>query len=217
MMSKRLLTIASFISLKSNVADIGSDHGYLLIYLKSIGHCGKLLGVENKKGPYDILKSNIAKSLYQDIILSFSDGISMLDDSYDTIVIAGLGYDIIKSIILKDQQKLDNIKTIIIDSHTKTEHVRRFFSNIGYKIDKEEILKEKNTYYEIIRFVKGEKGYNQLDFCYGPILRKANSKVFKEKYLLLISKLELVLSQIDKQNKKYFVIKKKINEIRKVL
>ena len=52
--SKRLETIASMVP-KSVVADIGSDHGKLMIELFNSGKITKGYAVENKKGPYNRL------------------------------------------------------------------------------------------------------------------------------------------------------------------
>ena len=66
MLSKRLQIIANLVPSDSNVADVGCDHGYLLIYLKDNHFNGKLLGIDNKKGPIESFRKNlIAKKLKQ--------------------------------------------------------------------------------------------------------------------------------------------------------
>ena len=57
--SARINTILNLIIKGSVVADIGSDHGYLLVALLKSKISKKVLGVENKIGPFNRLKSNL--------------------------------------------------------------------------------------------------------------------------------------------------------------
>ena len=218
MISNRLKLIASFVPFGSNVADIGSDHGYLLIYLKDNFFSGKLLGVENKKGPFLSLKNNISNKKYDSsIAMSLSDGLDDVDLTYDTIVLAGMGTDNIQRILSKNSKKLNGIKTIIVDSHTKNDQLRIFLVKLGYKIDKEDILFEDNVYYEIMRFVKGNSDYNYLDFYFGPLLRKNKSSIFISKYNQELEKNMNIIDKIGNDSSKKKEIQKKIDLIKEIL
>ena len=184
MLSKRLSIIYSFIDEGSSVVDVGCDHGYLLIELAKNNKSTNLLGVENKLGPFSTLKKNIKlNKLDGKINTSLSDGISNVDSSFDTLVIAGMGSDNIMGIIERNKDKLSLFNTIIIDSHTETEKIRRYFVEKYYKISNEKIIKDNKIVYEIIKFVKGKANYSDLEFKYGPIiLNNKNDEEFKEIY-----------------------------------
>ena len=184
MLSKRLSIIYSFIDEGSSVVDVGCDHGYLLIELAKNNKSTNLLGVENKLGPFSTLKKNIKlNNLDGKINTSLSDGISNVDSSFDTLVIAGMGSDNIVGIIERNKDKLSLFSTIIIDSHTETEKIRRYFVKKYYKISNEKIIKDNKIVYEIIKFVKGKANYSDLEFKYGPIiLNNKNDEEFKEIY-----------------------------------
>ncbi|MCI5543085.1 MAG: class I SAM-dependent methyltransferase [Mollicutes bacterium] len=184
MLSKRLSIIYSFIDEGSSVVDVGCDHGYLLIELAKNNKSTNLLGVENKLGPFSTLKKNIKlNKLDGKINTSLSDGISNIDSSFDTLVIAGMGSDNIVGIIERNKDKLLLFNTIIIDSHTETEKIRRYFVKKYYKISNEKIIKDNKIVYEIIKFVKGKANYSDLEFKYGPIiLNNKNDEEFKEIY-----------------------------------
>ncbi|MDY3761803.1 MAG: class I SAM-dependent methyltransferase [Candidatus Onthovivens sp.] len=184
MLSKRLSIIYSFIDEGSSVVDVGCDHGYLLIELAKNNKSTNLLGVENKLGPFSTLKKNIKlNKLDGKINTSLSDGISNVDSSFDTLVIAGMGSDNIVGIIERNKDKLSLFNTIIIDSHTETEKIRRYFVKKYYKISNEKIIKDNKIVYEIIKFVKGKANYSDLEFKYGPIiLNNKNDEEFKEIY-----------------------------------
>jgi len=218
MISNRLKTIASFVPNNTNVADIGSDHGYLLMQLFDGGHTGFLLGVENKKGPFEALKFNVNKNKYKNKInISCSDGLNDVTNDYSTIVIAGMGADNIIEIVNQNINKLAFINHFIIDSHTKTIEIRHFFVNLGYKIDEEVILLEDNVFYEIIRFSKGNELYSELDYKYGPLLRKNKTPVFINYYRQQIEKISDILLNIDSDSKRKNELLNNLIEINEML
>ena len=112
--SDRLKAVASLIKENANVADVGADHGLLEIYLINEGKVNSILAIENKTGPFSILKNNLKD---YDVKLSLSDGISEIDETVDTIVLAGMGGILISDILNSHKEKLTNIKQIIVDAH----------------------------------------------------------------------------------------------------
>ena len=206
MLSKRLSIIYSFIDEGSSVVDVGCDHGYLLIELAKNNKSTNLLGVENKLGPFSILNKNIKlNNLDGKIDTSLSDGISNVDSSFDTLVIAGMGSDNIVGIIERNKDKLSLFNTIIIDSHTETEKIRRYFVKKYYKISNEKIIKDNKIVYEIIKFVKGKANYSDLEFKYGPIILNNKNdeefnEIYKERVQYLTKKLENATNEKFKNN-----------------
>lgn len=218
MLSKRLLTIANLVPKDSNVADIGCDHGYLLIYLKDNHFNGKLIGIDNKKGPLESFKYNLMQKKYEnDIAIKLSDGLKDVDRTFNTIVIAGMGFDNIKKIILNNIEKLDCINTFIIDSHTKENDVREFFVKLGYKIDDEKIIEENGIFYEIIKFVKGTKEYSKFEYKFGPILIKEKSEIFFKKWNKKLLKNEEIINNNKIENIKKNILIEENNTIKEVL
>lgn len=190
-LSNRLETIISFVDKNSCVADIGSDHGYVVKELILRNIAKKCLAVENKIGPYNNLCKNLKG--VNNIDISLSDGLDDLEESYTTVIIAGMGYDNIKKIIDNNIKKIDYISTFIIDSHTLTPKIRSYFLNIGYYIENEKCLIEKDIFYEVIKFKKGTASYDELDIKYGPILRKEKSEAFKTYYENEIARLRFLV------------------------
>ena len=113
-LSKRLQAIYDMVP-NGVVADIGSDHGKLIISLFQNGIISKGYAIENKKGPYSRLVKAIEDSGCSDsIVPMFSDGISELPSDVDTIVIAGMGgFNIIEILKIKVQIKRKQHKTQI--------------------------------------------------------------------------------------------------------
>lgn len=183
--SDRLKTIASFIKDGANVADVGADHGLLEIYLLEHKNVNSILAIENKSGPFNILKNNL---LDYDVKLSLSDGIEDIDDNVDTIVIAGMGGILITNILNSHKEKLINIKQIVVDAHRDNELVRREITNLGFYIEKEKIIYENGTYYFVISFLKGHKDYSDTEYEWGYNINKDPLfKQFKEEEIKTLS------------------------------
>lgn len=162
--SDRLLAIANMIHPNANVIDVGADHGYLEKYLLESGKVQSIFAVENKKGPFKTLKDNLKG---YDVQLSLSDGLDEMPSYVDTIVLAGMGGNLIVDILSKDPNKLTNIKQIVVDAHRDAELVRRKITALGYRIEKEKIVYENKIYYFIISFVKGMSAYKDIELEWG--------------------------------------------------
>lgn len=194
-LSLRLQTIHDMVAKNSVVADIGSDHGKLMIALYQSGTISRGYAVENKKGPFLRLVKALKKENLEDTIVPlFSDGIKDIPSFVDTVVIAGMGGALIVEILKKNLQKLKNVSTLIIDAHSSLPKVRQEIFELGYAIADEKIIREDGIYYEIIKFIKADIAYyNESDFEFGPILRVEKSAVFKEKYSSRIDEIDNIL------------------------
>ena len=207
----RINTRLSWIIKGSVVADIGSDHGYLLVALLKSKISKKVLGVENKIGPFNRLKSNLdlyLKEYRDNYSIILSDGLADVDSSYDTIVIAGLGFITIKNLILR---------SIEIDSHNNTYELRKFMVNLGYIIDEESDLVENDIFYEIIRFKKGTMQYLEIQYKYGPILLLKKDKYFIRHYKTILTKYNNLLKTKKLSNSRKEELENEIEELKGIL
>lgn len=194
-LSKRLKAIYEMVPF-AVTADIGSDHGKLMIALFNDARIPKGYAVENKKGPYNrLVKALTEAKIIDEVVPLFSDGITDLPTSVSTIVLAGMGGDTILKILNDHPEKLKLVQTIIIDAHTSTPKLRKEISDMGFVIADERIVEEDNIYYEIIKFIRSDVAYyNEKDIEFGPILRKEQSATFKQKYEARIKEIEYLLN-----------------------
>lgn len=163
-MNRRLHAVASLVDGHS-IIDIGCDHGYLSMYLTKKGiNC---LATDISSKCIDKAKNNF-KSENLRIDTKVTDGLNGIDTSnYDTIIISGIGTHTILN-ILKNKKLTDKL---IISSNNNIDILRKEIVNLGYYIDNELYLEEHYQKYIIIRFRKGTKEYNDIDYLFGPILK----------------------------------------------
>lgn len=203
----------------SVTADIGSDHGKLMIALFNDGRIPKGYAVENKKGPYDrLVKALTEANIEEDVVPLFSDGITDLPPSVGTIVLAGMGGDNILKILLDHPEKLKHVQTIIVDAHTNTPKLRKEISDMGFIIADEKMIEEDHIYYEIIKFIRSDVAfYSDQDIEFGPILRKEQSSLFKQKYEERIKEIEYLLSNKTLPENKINVLCEEKDRIRSII
>lgn len=97
----RLSLCASFVPAGAKLADIGTDHGYLPIWLAKTGRVIHAVAADLRPGPLERAKENVRKYQVEDIVeLRLSDGLqAFLPEEADFIVIAGMGGEVIASIL----------------------------------------------------------------------------------------------------------------------
>ena len=102
----------------------------------------------------------------------------------------------IVNILKAHPEKLVRVQTIIIDAHTAVPLARKEICQMGYAIADEQIIKEDDIFYEIIKFIKADKAIiSDEDLEFGPILRQEKSATFKEKYQNRIYEIDTILSK----------------------
>lgn len=210
-LSKRLQSIADMIDYNSNVVDVGCDHGLLDIYLTLNKNCN-CIATDISKNVLENTKNNVEKyHLIDKIKIICSDGLENIDIKIpDKIVISGMGTSTILNIL--STKKINEIDNLIIQSNNEIDKLRYEICKIGFYIEGEKIIFDKDKYYTIINFKKGKKKYCNVDYMFGPIARlnNENSKYFN----ILYEKNKKVLKMIPN---KYVVKKlKQYNYLKKI-
>ena len=199
-LSKRLLSIANLVDDNSKVVDIGCDHGLVSIYLAMNKQNISIIASDINQNALDNAIKNINKYHLEDKIkVCLSNGLDNINDEIDTIIISGMGGHTIIDILTNNQEKLNTVNNIIIQSNNDIEYVRRKIVKLGYCISKEELILDKNIYYTVILFTKGKKKYTNKEYYFGPILLKENSKIFIEKKNKEYTKLVNIKNNIPKR------------------
>lgn len=196
--NKRLQAIAKYVNDNSSVIDVGCDHALLSIYLVSSKKNINCIASDLKQGPLNQAVKNISKYCLNDKIkIKLGYGIETIEKGTDTIVISGMGGSTIVDILYKDVKKLNNVRQIILSPNNDFYKVRKKVSQIGFKITKEEIIKDNNKFYPIIVFERGKRKLTKEElFCGCNVL---SNNDYKEYILLLISELNRKLKNMPKK------------------
>lgn len=201
MLSNRLKAIASLVNNNSIVADIGSDHGLLPCYLIKNKIATKVYAVDNKEGPLSFAIENINYyKLSESVIPILEDGLNNLKSDVNTIVIAGMGFMTIKSILEADFDVLKNINQVITQSNTDINLMRKWIMDNNFLIESEVMIFENDNYYNLINFnPKESKVYKRDDHYYSEYLVSNKDTVYNNYLKDRLEKLEKI-SEFNKSN-----------------
>ncbi len=182
MISKRLLTVAGFVTRGYVAADIGTDHGYVPIYLVKNHICPQAYAMDINEGPLKAARENIKREgLAQQITVCLSDGMEKLRPGQaDSVIISGMGGELIVQ-ILRNSKVNDTVKEFILSPQKNPEVLRRYLWQNHFCVVDETMLKDSGKYYTVMKVVHGkERPYDETELIYGRKLIEHKDNVLME-------------------------------------
>ena len=199
------MQVGKQVPLGARLADIGSDHAYLTIYLVLKQQIPFAIAGEVVRGPYESAKKQVAKNgLENQIIVRLADGLAAIhaEDQIDAISIAGMGGTLIRNILEngKQQGQLTGNETLILQPNVGEATLRNWLIRNDYEIRHEEILEENQKIYEIIVAIPSDRNlsYSKKELFFGPILLKDRSLIFLQKWQKELTNKQRVLKELTK-------------------
>ena len=178
--SKRLELVASFVPEGSRIADIGTDHGYIPIFLTEKGICQSALAMDVREGPLSRAREHIReKNLEDRIQVRLGDGLKELrPGEADTVVIAGMGGQLVIHILEEGRHMWDSVKTWILSPQSELDKVRRYLEQEGFMICREAMTLDEGKYYTVMAAARGRMKYEEpWEYLYGKLLIQAKDPV----------------------------------------
>ena len=189
----RLEKISSYINNDELVLDVGCDQALLSIMLAKRGIFS--IASDLRENIIKKAQKNVPEDLKKYITFRVGVGITLNSDETNyTLVMSGMGSYLILKILNSTPRKFKKIITISNNNH---DILRKNMLDLGYIIDKEEIIKEKNKYYNLIIFKEGKTEYTKEELLIGK--NHQNVRLLKEKNKFLIDKYEKIIKNISKQ------------------
>lgn len=183
-LTPRLQAIANQIPHGARVADIGTDHAYIPVYLLLNRIAGHVIASDSRKGPLKAAEETMNLFNLGNVAdLRLGDGLDVLNpaDDFNVVVIAGMGGETICSILDRGQDKLGPDIRLVLQPMTEQGLVRKWLVDNDWAIVEEDIALEDRKYYEIIAAVPGNADTiddsRMLDI--GPLLLKRKHPLLK--------------------------------------
>lgn len=151
-LTPRLLRIAEEIQPGEKVGDIGTDHGYLPIYLVKKKIAIKVLATDINQEPLNAANKNIKSAgLESQIQTRLGPGTLPLEnDALDVIIIAGMGGKLITEILKNSNTLKKTVNRMVLQPMQQQKELRRYLFEQGYKIHKDLLVQEEGRIYEIL-------------------------------------------------------------------
>ncbi len=149
-LNHRLALIASLVEAGQAVCDVGTDHGYLPAYLAKTGRCRSVTATDINKKPLESARANLNRLGVNSVRLIECDGLSGVTRQYaDTVIIAGMGGEVIWGILSRCDFIKDNVN-LILQPMTAAAQLRDYLAENGFGIIKEIGLTDNNKIYSVM-------------------------------------------------------------------
>ncbi len=197
--SIRLQIAAKYLEGFNCLADCGTDHAYLPIYALEKDLVKKAIASDNKMGPIANAKTNIINAdLNSKIVALHASGLEYLNKDIDIASVLGMGGRLIAEILEAADTRY--LKRVVLGPNSEPKILRQYLVDHNFNIINEEIVEEKNKFYQIIVCEPGSMKLNELELEFGPIIIKDNSPAFKRYINRLIDNLRKALPKIKKDS-----------------
>ena len=138
------------------VADVGTDHGYIPIYLVESGKNKCAIAMDINRGPLDRAEAHIRMhGLGEQIKTRLSDGVQKLQiGECDCVIVAGMGGGLVIKIMEDGEEIFRNLTEFILQPQSEIAKVRQYLCEHNYRIIAED--QRKTSCFKIV-FRKGRK------------------------------------------------------------
>ena len=205
-LSDRLLSCAKMVHTGNVVADVGTDHGYLAIYLLEENICPVAYASDIREGPLSAAMRNAKKAgCSERMFFCLSDGLSMLPmDSIQTVICAVMGGDTIVHILEAEPSVFSGEKQLVLQPQSKAADLRRWLAARGFTIHQEVLSQDgKFLYSAMDASWTGEKRTLSLRQALVPdALLKSGDPLFSHYFSRVSDSLQATILGLKKANQR---------------
>ncbi len=185
-LSARLERVAAHVPPGARLADIGSDHAWLPVALMRRGAISAAVAGEVALTPFQAAERNVRESgLEQRISVRLADGLAAIrpQDAITAISLCGMGGETIRDILDSGKACLSGEEQLILQPNGGERPLRQWLMEHGYRILREEVLRENRFDYEIIVAERAEPvTYSAKELYFGPLQMQTRSPAFLLKW-----------------------------------
>ena len=211
-LSKRLQAVADLVSEGQIVADVGTDHGYIPIYLLESGKCERAIAMDINKGPLLRAKEHIAEhGLDAKIEVKLSDGVEALSvGACDCVVVAGMGGALAVKIIEEGQAVFKSLREFVLQPQSELAKVRQYLWENEYCVTAEDMVLEDGKFYPMMKVKNGaSEDYTQIELRYGKCLLMQKHPVLKQFLEKEVQTKEAILNNLESESGEHIKNRKK--------
>ena len=183
-LSKRLHAVASLAGACNTLADVGTDHGYIPVYLVGCKRAKRAVAMDINPGTLQRAQEHIeAYGLQALIETRLSDGMAALQvGEADKIVVAGMGGNLMQRILKQGEAAARAAQGLVLQPQSEIAAFRGFLWENGYRIVEEDMVCEDGKYYPMIlaKHMGKAEPLGRAECKFGPVLLQKQHPVLKE-------------------------------------
>ncbi len=199
-LSERLYAVAGLVTEGASVADVGTDHGYIPIYLTEQQIASKVIALDVNGGPLERARMHIiGHGLKEKIDTRLSDGLSAVQPGeVDTMIAAGMGGGLIIKILEEGIEVVKTLKACVLQPQSEVWRVRKYLLDHHMDIIDEDMVEEDGKFYPMMRAVPGESPrYAECEYIFGKRLLEKRNPVLERFLHRELEIRERIFKQLD--------------------
>ncbi len=198
---RRLHACCNFIMNGDRVADVGTDHGYLGIWLLQQGIACSVIASDIVPGPLQAARDNAARfGFTEKMEFYLSDGVQNIPRDFSVLVCAGMGAHTMISILSAAPWLQSKQYRLVLQCQNKTYLLRRYLSRNGWRIQAEDIVKDGRFLYTIMEAVRADAPLLTPGQCFiPPAMLASNSPHLPEYHRRTTATLRKIIKGRDEQ------------------
>ena len=197
----RLKLIADKVPKCNVLADIGTDHAYIPIYLVQNGVCQKAIASDVKIGPVKMAINNISLyKLSEKIETRLGNGLDTIEiNEADSIIIAGMGGTLLTELLEANKPKTVNADTLVLQPMNDLHVVRKWLYDNAFEIYDEEMVAEGPKMYFVLsaKFTGNKKQYSDFELYVGQRLIEKKDPLLGAYCRMKVQQIDRVLEQLE--------------------
>jgi len=205
-LSPRLAAVAREIAAGSRVADVGTDHGRLPVWLAENGTASYCLATERSEALLaPLARAKLGAPWSERVVGRAGDGLGAIrpEDRIDTVVLAGLGGRTIARLLSGEAGRGLAFTHLVLQPRGEAAAVRRGLSGNGWRLVSESLVEERGRLHLTLAAHRGGDDdlyrHDALDredlLAAGPLLVRAPSPEFREAWRRERERLAIVLAR----------------------
>lgn len=182
-LSERMERVARMVTEGYRLADIGTDHAYIPIYLCEEKRIPSAIAMDIGSGPLARAREHVQNAgLSEYIELRLSNGTQKLKPGEaDTFLLSGMGGLLIESILGANDEILSSAKELVLQPQSDITDLRQWLHMKGWQIICEDIVFDAGKYYPMMKAVQGPYiSYTIEEYYYGRMDIQQNLPVLEE-------------------------------------
>ena len=224
-LSKRLFAIKDMIAENSIVADIGTDHGYIPVFLIENEISKKVIAADISKGSLEkTIKLVRSLGLNHSIETRLGDGLNVIKPyEVDTLIVAGMGGVLIRDILEKNKDIAESINNFVFQPMIGVKELRKYLIHNNFEIVDEDLVFEEEKYYEIISAKRGKSCISkEIHYEISELLLEKKHPLLGDFIKYKINKVESIINEIrlvetEKSKEKYIELENLLKDYKEVL
>lgn len=154
----RLRLLADMVPDGARLADVGTDHGYLPVFLLQKGRIAGAIASDIVSGPLQHARQTAAEYEVEGIDFRLCPGLEAIKpEETDTIVIAGMGGETIQAVLEAAPWTKNSGHLLLLQPMTKVEFLRNWLTDNEYAFTDERLVFDKDHLYPVFAVRGGQQ------------------------------------------------------------